>query len=265
MLVESVNRHVAAHVRHYLVIDRRDVPMFKTLENERVTILEVESLVPWWIHRLPGVRKFWWSWRGLPMRNWILQQVVKISVANAVAEDVLLYVDSDTFFAAPYDPVKFERDGKVPLFVESGQNGLVALNDAWHNVARGLLGLSPAAEHDLNFIGNVICWRRENVLAMQRMIETTTRKNWIMALASCPTFSEYVAYGNFVTNMPEAKSGHYHDSLSRTLCYWQTKSMDQADLERFKAGLTGEHHSVMVSAKSKTPVELIRRVFMARA
>src|ERR1019366_6084207 len=86
LLVDSVARHVPASVPHYLVVDRRDVPMFRAMESGRTRLLVVEEVIPWWIMRVPGVRRFWWSWRSRPIKNWILQQIVKLSVPSVVPE-----------------------------------------------------------------------------------------------------------------------------------------------------------------------------------
>ena len=52
MLLESVERWVHPSVRHYLIVDRRDVPLFKPLLNPRTQLLVVEDVVPPWIVRI---------------------------------------------------------------------------------------------------------------------------------------------------------------------------------------------------------------------
>lgn len=261
LLIESVERWVAPHVQHYLVIDRRDVPLFQPLASARTQIRVVEEIAPPWILRIPRVRRFWLSLRSRPVRNWILQQIVKLSIAEHVREDVLLFVDSDTFFVAPYDPRTLEREGRVPLFMELGQRGLMDFNNRWHRAGARLLGLPVQDEYDSNFIGNVICWRRDNALALLRRLAEIARRDWPLALVSQRAFSEYILYGLFVTEVLKERSGHWNDALDRTLCYWLTTPLDEAGLIAFKARAQPHHHSVMVSAKSFTPVELIRRVF----
>ena len=263
LLVESVQRFVASDVIHYLVVDRRDVSLFRGLVSRRTKILVVEDLLPWWIHRIPGVRRFWWSWRSPPVRNWILQQVVKIAVANAIDQDVLLYVDSDTFFVKAFDPRAMERDGIVPLYVENGQRGVVKRNDGWQNAAGRLLGFSEDRGYDTNFIGNVICWRRGNVLKMQDHLSKLANKSWVLALFGTSVFSEYVCYGRYVLEILKDASGHWLDPLARTQSYWGTTPLGREELVRLHRTVGDHCHSVMVSAKSKTDVRLIREVFFA--
>lgn len=261
LLVESVERWAAPYLRHYLVIDRRDVPMFKPFESARTQILVVEDIVPNWLVRIPGVRRFWFSFRTRPVKNWILQQIVKLSIPNAVNDDVLLYTDSDVFYVAPYDPRAYERDGRVPLFIETGQRGLIANNDDWHAVSARLLGIPAEAEYDTNFIGNAICWRRDNVLKLQQRLESVAHRQWERAIAPLSGFSEYILYGLYVTQVLGEDSGHWNDGTVRTLNHWAPVPLDVAGLQELKGKLTPEYESVMISAKSRTPVADIRKVF----
>jgi len=260
LLVESVERWVPDGPRHYLIVDRRDVRLFRPLESSRTRLLVVEDIVPWWIRRVPGVRRFWLSLRSPPIKNWILQQIVKLSVASVIQAEVLFYVDSDVFFCAPFDPDALSRDGRPPLFVQTGQRGLNPRNDQWHTVAARLLGLQPESAYDTNFIGNLICWRRENVLKLHRRLEAVAGRSWPLAIAPQWAFSEYILYGLFATRSL-ADSGQWHDEVERTLCYWGTTPLDEAQLAALRDARAGHHCTVMISAKSRTPVDAIRRVF----
>jgi len=262
LLVESVARWVPPSVRHYLVVDRRDAALFRPLLDQRTELLIVEDIVPGWLVRIPGFRKFWLSFRTRPLKNWILQQIVKMSLPYAVEADVLLNTDSDVFFIAPFDPHCLERDGQVSLFVESGQRGLIKLNDEWHAVAARLLGLPVASSYDTNFIGNVVPWRRANVLALHHQVQQATGKPWQLALAPLRTFSEYVLYGLYSSEILADASGHCADSTERTLCYWGTSPLSLQQLRELAAKRLPSHHSAMISGKSRTPVADIRAVFV---
>jgi hypothetical protein len=262
VLVESVARHVPDSVPHYLVIDRRDLTMFRSLEGGNTRLLVVEDIIPWWIMRIPAVRGFWWSWRSAPIRNWMLQQIVKLSVPRVVSEPTLFYVDSDVFFVGRFDPQKLVRDGKVPLFHETGQRGLIPYNDRWHAAASGLLGLPVEPSYDSNFIGNIICWRRGTAIALTEHMARVTKRHWISAFASAWRLSEYVLYGLYTTRVSkEAAAQQYSDPVLRTHCYWDVKPMSENDLRRFRDGLAAPMFSAMISAKSRTDVRLIRKVF----
>lgn len=261
-LVESAQQWVPPSIKHYLVIDRRDVPMFRPLCDHRTEILVVEDLLPWWLMRLPGVPKFWMSFKTVPVRNWILQQIVKLSMPQHVPEEALFFVDSDTFFAAPFSLETQLRGELLPLFRETGQGWRDDHNNQWHRVASKLLGVPQLATYDTGFIGNVICWRKSTGLALLKHLETQHQRDWHRVIASQIKFSEYILYGHFCdTVLGHDKAGHWSQPLDQTLCYWDTKPLDLAGLSEFRLGLKPEHHSVMVSAKSGTRIADVREAF----
>ena len=260
-LLESTERWVHERVRHYLLVANRDLPLFKPLLNSRTSLIVVEDIIPRWLIRMPGVRRFWISLRTRPVKNWILQQIVKLSAPSAVPEDVLLYADSDMFFIAPFDPWRYERDGSVPLFAETGQRGLLPTHERWQVTCSKLLGVPWQVDFDVNYVGQLIWWRRPNALGAVRRIEQTTGKAWQQVIAPLGGFSEYILYGLHCDRILGEQSGHWHDREIRTLCYWDTEPLDVAALETLKAQRAAHHHSVMVSSKSRTPMALIREVF----
>ncbi|HEX8790764.1 MAG TPA: DUF6492 family protein [Polyangiaceae bacterium] len=262
LLVDSVGRHVPASVPHYLVVDRRDVPLFRSMEDARTRLLVVEEVIPWWIMRIPRVRRFWWSWRSGPVKNWVLQQIVKLSIPKLLREPTLYYVDSDVFFVDRFDPASLMKDGKAPLFRETGQKGLIPNNDRWHAVAAGLLGMPVENSYDTNFIGNIICWRRSTAMALLDQLSRVAETHWVRAIARKWSLSEYVLYGMFATRVSEqAAREQYWDSVDRTACYWDTSPMDRSQLDDFRAKVASPKVAVMISAKSRTDVGAIRSAF----
>jgi hypothetical protein len=261
-LLETAERWVPPEVHHYLVIAQRDVPLFKPMLSARTTLVVVEDIIPRWLFRLPGLRRFWISLRTRPVKNWILQQIVKLSAPAVISQDVLLYADSDMFFISPFDPRTFERDNKVPLFLETGQRGLIRDNDEWVATCSKLLGIPPEPDCDNNYVGQLIWWRRQNALAAVARVQEATGKSWQQAIAPLSGFSEYILYGLHSHRiLGEQHSGHWYDGVIRTLCYWRTDPLDVKALEAFKATREPYHHSAMVSAKSHTSIDDIRKVF----
>ena len=75
-------------------------------------------------------------------------------------------------------------------------------------------------------------------------------------------FSEYILYGVHATEvLNEGNSGHWHDGVTRSHNYWRTTPLDVAALEKFRDERTPLQYAVMISAKSHTKVDDIRRVF----
>jgi hypothetical protein len=263
LLVESVERNVAPHVRHYVVVDRRDRAQFEALRSSRVDVMCVEDVLPWWLQRVPFARRWWLSFRGRPISNWMLQQMVKLATPAVVHADVLLFTDSDCFFVRPFDPRTFVQGGNVPLFREYSEDVNKDFNTRWKQIAAGLLALPGEVDRKTSYVGNLVPWRRENVLALHRHLETVSGRDWMQALTRVRVMSEYVIYGMFVEYVLGAEqAGHYFDSTVTSLSHWMDRPLDEGGLRSLKGQIQPQHLTVMISAKSRTPVDTIRRVFM---
>jgi hypothetical protein len=194
LLAESLDRSAPA-VPHYLIVDRRDRPAFIHLEGGRRRLIESEALIGNWMWRMPGRKGAWLSLKAPPVRGWIIQQILKIGVIEAIPERTLVFCDSDTAFFRHFDRDYLLVNGKI------GLNDVPFVNDnvrRWTAAARRLLGLPWHDGGYRNHVGNMICWNRETVTAMQRRIETSTGMDWRVALARTLSFSEYIIYGVFV-------------------------------------------------------------------
>jgi len=251
LLAATVQHCLVEPFTHYIIVDQRDLELFKTLENHNTEIITVESLLPWWIFRVPTVKKTWFSVKTLPIRNWLLQQIVKIMAAKTLPKDVFAFVDSDVCFVRPFDFKTFVDGDQIRLFrVPSYQNDSFT---PWFIHAHQLLGLpdfQPGQKHP-NFVGNVITWKQENVIKMCNHIEATLGKSWIKAVAQCWQFSEYVLYGTFVDQVLGEASGHYPDWAPLCHEYWDPKPLSDSELKQFFRNLDPENVAVMISAKAE--------------
>lgn len=259
VLVESARLH-AAGLDHYLVVEHRDQSLFAGLRGPRTHVVAKQDVLPWWLHQIPMRPKWWLSFKGPPVRAWIVQQIVKLS-ANAITDaDGFVFIDSDAFLIKPFDPHAAERDGKTPLFREI-LPGEIPHNTRWHAGAAGLLGRPVEPRYRTGYVANIVTWDRGNVEALHRHIEQTTGRGWVESLCRLDTMSEYVIYGMFCERVLREASGHYFESTIRTLNYWGTSPLDLGELRNLRTQLRSEHIGVMISSKSSTAVETIRRAF----
>jgi hypothetical protein len=144
---------------------------------------------------MPGRKKsIWLSFKALPTRGWIVQQLLKIASIKAISERTLVFCDSDTTFFRNFDRDALLVNGKIGLLdVEPSNDSM-----RWTQTARGLLKAADTGRGYRNHVGNMICWNRETIKAMQERIEHGTGLNWQVALARTLSFSEYMIYGVFV-------------------------------------------------------------------
>src|ERR1700677_4667311 len=82
LLVESVGAHVPRDIPHFIVVDRRDEALFSGLRSPRTHLVLKEDVLPGWLRQIPFARRWWLSAKSLPVRGWIVQQLVKLSVSE---------------------------------------------------------------------------------------------------------------------------------------------------------------------------------------
>ena len=245
LLVESVQR-CCPGLAHQLIVDHRDLAHFKHL-GDRATIVVSEDLLPWWIHRLPGRRSLWLSLRSRPSRGWIVQQILKIAAAARVAADVSIFCDSDVAFIRHFNPSLVCRGDSVGLLDVEFVNDEVR---EWTTVARTLLGIEEPAAPPRGHVGNLICWRRDNVLAMIARIEKVNGVDWRTALMRLPTFSEYVLYGTHTRGvLGYEKAGHYPSAAPLVKASWGFDLDDAPALDEFFSVLDPATVAVMIHSK----------------
>jgi hypothetical protein len=256
LLAESLDR-VAPHVRHYLIVDRRDLSSFSHLERGGRRLVESEALVGKWMWQMPGRKRFWLSFRAPPVRGWIIQQILKIGAIELIPERTLVFCDSDTAFFRYFDRDDLMVNGKVGLLDVDFVNENVRL---WTATARRLLGLPQRDDGYRNHVGNMICWNRETVMAMQKRIETSTGMNWQIALARTPTFSEYMLYGVFVREVLGYDAVD-HSSSTRPLVKpsWGTALTTETAVGAFFEEFDPQTIALMIHSKDPYDPVILRR------
>lgn len=256
LLCRSITRFVNPHPQHYLIVDADDLELFSSLENEHTKIITVESIIPSWLKKLPIKRNMWVSWKTIPIRGWILQQIIKISVAQQMSEDIAMFVDSDVFFVRDFDLNKLLRDDKTRLFCNpQGNEVQKQMHLKWHKSASKLLGLETVNPEIPDYIGNLITWKKKHVQQMCSHIEKVTGKDWMIAVGNSWHFSEYTLYGTFIQQVLGKKSEHCSEANTLSLDYWHEKSMSREEIKHFRTHLEPNQFAIMISAKSGTPLE----------
>ena len=144
---------------------------------------------------MPGGKGFWLSFGSLPVRGWMIQQIKKLGIIDAISERTLVLCDLDMAFFRRFDRDNLLVDSKIG----SLDVGFVDPNiRRWTIGARRTLGLPDQDGGYRCHVGHMICWSRETVKAMRQLIETSTGRDWQVALCRTPSFSEYQLYGIFV-------------------------------------------------------------------
>jgi hypothetical protein len=196
-----------------------------------------------------------------PLRGWIVQQLVKMALAEQLEEKVIVVADSDVVFLRPVTVSTFAPHGQVRFYrKDGGVSHEMARHVRWHAVARRLLGLPPAPPPPLpDYISALNTWDRDLVVAVLRRIEDATGRPWLTAVGRNVHFSEFILYGVFVDEISPADASAVTDD---PLCkfYWDTAPLTvDAGVEQL-GSINPADVAVMISAKSKTPMPVRRAV-----
>lgn len=268
LLCWSIKKFVTFPVKHYIVVDRRDLKLFRELEDADTIVLTKEDIFPRWIVRIPMPSFFkknlWFNFRGYKtgnwlLRGWLVQQIIKLAAAQYAQEDVLVFVDSDVAFIDPFDGSTLWDGEKVRLFrVEHLKDMDDKVGRRWRQTAKHLLALPEKDSYYDFYVSQIVTWKRDNLVQMYRHIEKNFQRNWLEVITEAKDLSEYMLYGLFVNYALGEKSGHFDNHLEKICwCYWHEVPLPPAELKAFfqEAKSTG-HPAVMVSAKSKTEISI---------
>jgi hypothetical protein len=246
-LCQSADKFLDPAFEHVLIVPKRDMELFAPLASARRRIVTVESILPWWIFRSPVGKKWWISLRTLPIRGWILQQIVKLSAPLVTQADVLVFADSDVTFVRPLKPEHVVRDGKVRLHRMPG-GGTKETHKRWHRVATQLLGQPSSDYLGSDYIGQLVCWHRDHVLGLHKKLESVGGRDWRAVLGSTLHFSEYILYGAYVEFSLGADRKHYFDDQDICHCSWHHTVADRASLDTFLKKIEPQHVAVLVQS-----------------
>ena len=264
LLCESVDRHVTASSKHYLLVPDCDVPLFSRFESARRTVLPASKLLPGWLRPLPRIirrkrRNFWWSLRAKPASGWHVQQILKIAATITLPHQRYCILDSDVVLFRDLDLSRFEYPNSIPLLKLPDEVTSSQIRHArWVETSHQLLGFPAPSLPASDFIGHIIFWDQETTRAMASKIEAVTGLDWVEALCRIREFSEYMLYGYFVQNAARFAGRHAPTSRTRCVSYWDQPKLGQAELNRLLGGADKDHVACSVASFSGTPVEILR-------
>lgn len=244
LLCQSMDAFVTGQWHHYIIVEKSDLAMFKVFQGPRRTILEMEALLPSWIHHLTTLslinnRSIWFSFRTGFMIGWQIQQIVKMEMAFQVKETGLLYCDSDVFFIRPFDVSQFNANGQFRFFRTEHEMSRDKISYPQYLVAASKqLGLGKDPFPCPNYVDNMITWHAPTVRAVCEHIETVSGKNWKVAIGRRFVISEYCIYGMYVDRVMKDKSIFSPTSLSICKTAWRGAAMSASELDEYCNSLT---------------------------
>lgn len=266
LLCETLDRHVSGAAHHYILVEHRDIKLFRQLENDRRSIVDERELLPRWLHAFDDPlslfrRRVWLSLKTQPLRGWHVQQLRRIAIAAHASEDVLIFCDSDVAFLKPFDCGAFWREGKARLFRRDGMLADEGHEEhrIWSRNAGAALGIDPSRTSVHDYISTLIAWRRDTVLAMCGEIEKVHARGWVEVVGSARKFSECMIYGRYVDDLLEG-AGHFHASEEFCRVHWTGQALSDDEFRRFVAAMAPEQVAIGMQSFIGTDIGRIRRL-----
>jgi hypothetical protein len=264
-LHESVLRHFPAHVRHLAVVNDSDLPAFHRFEGARCSIIGVSDALPRSVSALPLVN-LWVNLRHPvpPLRGWIIQQLVKLSVVSQMSERIIVLADSDLVFIRPVSVETFAPGGLARLYrLDDGVDESLPRHLRWHAVAHELLGLPPIPPPPLpDYVSSLNVWDRDIALRMLRRMEQVTKRRWLEAVGPKLHFSEWTLYGVYADQLEGAQSV-VPTEISLCHSYWDPTALTIEQAAAWLSCVGSQDVAYMISAKSHTP-HAVRRAAHSR-
>jgi Family of unknown function (DUF6492) len=247
----------APSVEHWIVVDRGDLPLFRSLQSNRTNVVAKEEVLPVWVRRLDTLRiglrsNVWLQARGMPMRGWLLQQLIKLAVAEELTADVLVHADSDVVLLRPFSTSSvIDQEGRVRLFERPDEvDSTMPDHVRWHRSAEKLLELGPAALPMPNYISSLVPWRRANAVALLEHVQNTTGKHWVRALAAAWDVSEYTLYGRFAQDALGTTADQFVSSSPLCHDYYKRVPLSVPELETLLDRVGPEEVAVSLTSKA---------------
>lgn len=257
LLCETKEKFSSEYLKHYLIVDQPDVKLFKQLENDSTEVISVNDVLPKWLIKLPYTRKknIWINLKGLPVRGWLVQQLIKLNIANYVKEDTLIFGDSDTFFVKEFNLNNYNTNNTSRLFAQPNEVNQDHSLARWYHDAATVLKTEVPKFPATNYLGNLIYWRKENVFKLHKYIEDQHQKNWMQVICNNWNISEYILYGVFVENILKENNNHTADSFDLCHNYWEQKALNESNIKNFFSEIKTGQIAAMISAKANIKTE----------
>jgi hypothetical protein len=271
----SILRFTDPAVVHYVVVPDEDVPLFATLSSSRMVLLGYKQVLPssfrstaWFaravtaIPRVPRGARFIavnLSHPWPPLRGWVLQQVVKLSVAVRMECDTLLVIDSDAQLIRPVAEEAFATATAVRFYRRPGAiTADMTRHVGWHSTARRMLGARPDGPPPYaDPIGSLISWDPDVVRQCTGRLAEVSGRDWETTVSREWDFSEYVLYGEYLSEFgtPTQLSFTADDTLCHS--HWDPHPLDMEGARRFLDSLDARAVAVHIQSNSHTPTDVL--------
>lgn len=249
-MLKSSARWVSGVDEHILIVDKADLGLFKKLQDKRVRVICKNEVLPIGLFQIPLQKRWWLTNCSLPVRGWILQQIMKIAVAKEAKADAVVFADSDIMFIRNFDLNDLWSGNNLRLF--RANRGPNLYSDKryknWYEFGCNALNLDNPHRQSGAFITQLATMRPDLTKRLCHTLENKFSVPWYETLLNTWDFSEYILYGIFVESLSEKfgteHAGHYFND--KELCHssWFYDIHSKTDVDDFVSGVADRHYAV---------------------
>ena len=254
LLCQSLSKYVSGYDEHLIIVDKKDYDLFSELQGDKTRLIIKEDILPKWIVKLPLSKKWWFSYKTLPVRGWILQQIVKLSAYEYCDSDNFLFIDSDVSFVRQFNTEELKADKLIKLtsLERKNEDYQDKRKQGWHDFAARLFNLPKDTALTKDYISQLVLWKRDNLIELTRAIENSPMnkkaKPWKEFLCNTLDFSEYTLYGIFANHVLKEQSGHQFMEHELCFCSWHHQIDNQDDLKQFIRNIPRKYPAVLIQS-----------------
>jgi hypothetical protein len=196
----------------------------------------------------------------LPVRGWMVQQIMKLAMTAAMEARAVLIMDSDAVLLRRPTLDQFTHDGRLSYFRKDDAVTVgMDRHLLWHRVSRKLLGLPGSVSAPApDYVSPITVWDPAIVRDLLTHIAETTGRNWIDAVSGQLHFSEFMIYGVFVDHVLEGRT-----PFSGPLChnYYRRVPLRASEARGFADETPQTAIGAMISSHSHTAQDVRRATF----
>jgi hypothetical protein len=258
----SVLAHTAAGVVHHVVVPPSDSELFRRFEGPRCRLWTHADLLPRHYLSVPhssgltlNLKRPW-----LPVRGWVVQQIMKLAATAVLDAGAVLIIDSDAVLLREPALDELTHNGRLGHFrLDGGVTPSMRRHLLWHDVARELLGVRGSASAPApDYVSPITVWDPAVVSSLLEHLAERNGRHWIDVVAGELHVSEFVLYGVFVDHVLGGR-----EAFDAPLChnYYERVPLEADAARAFAEQTPSNALGAMISSHSRTPREVRLEAF----
>lgn len=204
LLCESIDRFVPDDIDHYIFVNDEDFDLFARAGiSDRHRLHRKSEILPRGLVRCPVKmlgHHYHLSICTIPVREWIIQQICKLGVFDAIGDryDAVMNVDSETIFMRPFKKSDVYDANTDSWLMYRNINRDEPCHEQYCRIGSKYLDTRDAdpAMQNYCYMSNPVIFVRDNLKSLIKQLgKGAMFSNWKLRLCNTYRFSENYLYG----------------------------------------------------------------------